>query len=280
MNRIILGLIILLFGSCAHPKTDFILVEFRNTVNCNKTGIPSDSAVEYYPIAFFRDTFSVFIDTSELKMYSYMYYKMNEPVLYNDYLNKEVYRLTSIRANYNSPLVIIIEKSSDSIVLITKELNRRVDYPFIQNPGPKVFVAPIDPDKADENEWLRCKARQKTLEDSIAKVYRNCNYHLVLNKRVRISKAVWDSLEILVDSAKFWKSKPVLDLSRIEGDATRMIFEGHSENGYQIRIMPSLHLYTGRYVKAGRDNYDSENSYTKIFRFIARQTNLKDEDIY
>jgi len=280
MNRIILGLIILILGSCVHPKKDFIVVDFRNTENCNKNGIPGDSSVEYYPIELFRDTFSEFTNTSKLKIYSYMYYKMDEPVLCNHYLNKEVYRLTSIRTNYHSPLVVIIEKSNDSIVLITKVLNRRVDFPFIKNPGPVVFVTPINPNKADRNEKLRCKAIQKSLEDSIAKVYRNCNYHLVLNKRMRISKAVWDSLEILVDSTKFWESKPKIDLSTTEGDDSRMIFEGHSENGYQIRMIQSLHLYKERNVKARRDNFDSKNSYTKIFRFIARQTNLKDEDIY
>jgi hypothetical protein len=316
MNRIILGLVVILFFSCKESKKDIIAVDFKYIDNCDENGITNDPFVKYYPTKLYQDTIFGFFNghgiiplseigkrryahnfdidiktlkdtfeiemknTSTQKIYSYMYYKMKEPVLYSHYLKKGIYRMTSIRSGYRSPLVISIEKYKDSVVVITKQLNRRVDYPFIQNPGPIVFVTPIDPNKANENEILRCKAIQKTLEDSIAKVYRNCNYRLVLNKRVRVSKAVWDSLEILVDSAKFWKSKPVLDLSSTEGNDSRMILEGHSENGYQIRIMPSLHLYTGRYIKAGRDNYDSKNSYTKIFRFIARQTNLKDEDIY
>lgn len=315
MNRIILGLVVILFFSCKESKKDIIAVDFKYIDNCDENGITNDPFVKYYPTKLYQDTIFGFFNghgiiplseigkrryahnfdidiktlkdtfeiemknTSTQKIYSYMYYKMKEPVLYSHYLKKGIYRMTSIRSGYRSPLVISIEKYKDSVVVITKQLNRRVDYPFIQNP-PIVFVTPIDPNKANKNEILRCKAIQKTLEDSIAKVYRNCNYRLVLNKRVRVSKAVWDSLEILVDSAKFWKSKPVLDLSSTEGNDSRMILEGHSENGYQIRIMPSLHLYTGRYIKAGRDNYDSKNSYTKIFRFIARQTNLKDEDIY
>jgi len=316
MNKVILGFIILLFSSCGHSKKDFVVINFRVANDCNKKGIPNDSSVEYYPIELFRDTFSGFFngygifrnsdmskkkfarifkvdikslkdtfevvtkDTKILNMYSYMYYKMNESVLYSHYLDKEIYRLTSIRSNYHSPLLITIEKSKDSIVLIAKELNRRVDFPFIKNPGPVIFVAPINLNNIDKNEELHCKAIQKTLEDSIAKVYRNCNYHLVMNKRMRISKAVWDSLEVLVDSAKFWKSKPQLDLSRTEDDDSRMILEGHTEYGYQIKIIPSHHLYTDGSTKAGRDNYDSKSYYTKIFKFIASQTNLKDEDIY
>ncbi|MDD4993571.1 MAG: hypothetical protein PHR83_15195 [Paludibacter sp.] len=316
MNRVILGFIVLLFLSCGHSKKDFVAVDFREIKDCNKNGIPNDSSVEYYPIELFRDTFSGFFngydifrnsdmskkqfarifkvniktlkdtfevvtkDTKLLSLYSYMYYKMHESVLYSHYLDKEVYRLTSISSNYHSPLVVTIEKYRDSVVLITKQLNRSVDFPFIKNPGPVVYVAPINPNNLDKKEKQRCKAIQKSLEDSIAKIYRNCNYHLVMNKRVRISRVAWDSLEVLVDSAKFWRSKPELNLSQVEADGSRMIFEGHSENGYQIRIIPSLHLYRERNVKAGRDNYDSKNNYTKIFRFIARQTNLKDEDIY
>jgi hypothetical protein len=239
MNRVILGFIILFLLSCGHSKKNFVAVDFREIKCCNKNGISNDSSVEYYPIELFRDTFSGFFngysiirnsdmskkqfahyfnvdiktlkdtfevmtkDTKILSMYSYMYYKMNESVLYNHYLDKEVYRLTSIRSNYHSPLVMTIEKYRDSVVLITKELNRRVDFPFIKNPGPVVFVAAINPNNSDKNEKQRYRTIQKYLEDSIAKVYKNCNYHLAINKRVRISKVVWDSLEILVDSAKF-----------------------------------------------------------------------------
>ena len=275
MNRILLGIIILLFFSCNHLKKDLVVVEFKNSINCNKNGIPCDSLIKYYPIEVFQDTM-----LSDLRMYSYMYFKMNEPVLYNRYLKKEVYRLTSIRSHYSSPLVITIEKYKDSTVLITKELNRRIDYPFIKNPGPIVFVAPDNSIKSDKIKEEQRLSFQKMLEDSIAKVYRNYNYHLVLNNRIRISNAVWDSLEILIDSAKFWKSKPELDLSRTEDDDSRIILEGHSENGYQIKVMQSLHLYNGPNIQAHCDNFESKNDYTKILRFITRKTALKEKEIY
>lgn len=274
MYKVILGLIILFFLSCGHSKRDFVTVDFRTIESTNELGLSQDLTVKYFPIELFQDT-------TLLKTYSYMYYKMNEAILHSHYLRKDVYRLTSIRSNYKSPFVVTIEKYEDSVVLITKELNRRVDYPFIKNPGPVVFVAFINSrSKFARKEEVQRFTRQKILEDSIAKIYRNCNYHLVLNKRIRISKAIWDSLEILVDSAKFWKSKPEVDLSRTEDDDSRMIFEGHSKNGYQIRIIPSLHLYKGRNIKAHGDNYDSKNDYTKIIRFVMRQTTLRDNDIY
>lgn len=316
MNRIILGIIILLFLSCGHSKKDLVVVKFKSIENCNENGIPKDSLVKYYPLELFQDTIPEFYyghdivrlsdmgkrryahnldldirslkdtfdiemkDTSFLKIYSYMYFKMHEPVLYSHYLKKDIYRLTSIRSNYNSSLVVTIEKHKDSVVLITRELNRRVDYPFKGTPEPVIFVAPDNSDRFYKRKEEQRLLKQKMLEDSFAKIYRNCNYHLVMNNRIRISKAVWDSLEILVDSAKFWKSKPILDLNRTEGDDSRMIFEGHSEYGYQIRIIPSLHLYNGPNLQAHGDNYDQGNSYTKIIRFIMRQTTLKEKDIY
>lgn len=316
MNRVILGIVIVLFFSCKESKKDLIAIEFKYVENCDVNGITNDPFVKHYPTELYQDTIFGFFNgfdiiplseigkrryahnfdidiktlkdtfeietrkTSTQKMYSYMYYKMKEPVLYSHYLKKDIYRMTSIRSGYRSPLVISIEKYKDSVVIITKQLNRRVDYPFIQNPGPIFFIRPINFDKLSTKERQKCIEREKFLEDSIALIFRNCNYHLVINKRMKISENIWDSLEILIDSTKFWRSKPELDLTRTEDDDSRMILEGHSENGYQIRMIPSLHLYTGRYVKAGRDNYDSKSSYTKIFRFISRQTSLKDEDIY
>ena len=316
MNRLIFGIIILVFLSCGHSKKDLVVVEFKSIGNCDENGIPRDSLFKYYPIELYQDTIPGFFnghdiirfsemgkrryahnfdidirtlkdtfeiemrDTSDLRMYSYMYFKMNEPVLYSHYLKRDVYRLTSIRSGYHSPLVITFEKYRDSVVLITKELNRRIDYPFIKNSGPVIFVESNKSSKSDRKIEEQRLELEKRLNDSISKVYRNCNYHLVLNKRIKISKAVWDSLVILVDSAKLWKSKPELDLSKTEDDDSRMIFEGHSKNGYQIRMIPSLHLYNRRYTQGHSDNFDSKNSFTKIFKFISRHTNLKDEDIY
>ena len=295
--------------SCSNSNRDFVLVSFKPIENCNENGLSRDSSIAYYPIDILCDTLPGFfngygiIPSSEKKMYakfinvdintlkdtfyiekkgarfiemnSYMYFKMKEPVLHSHYLGKVIYRLTSIRSKGESPLVVTIEKSRDSVVLITKELNRRIDYPFIKDAGPVVFVAPSNIMSEDDRI-----TRQNHINDSIAKVYRNCNYHLVINKRIRISKAVWDSLELLVDSVDFWKSKSVLDISRIEDDDSRMIFEGHIKDGYQIRIMPSLHLYKERNSRAKCDNYDSKNNYTKIVRYIMNHTGLTDSEIY
>lgn len=295
--------------SCSNSKRDFVLVSFKPIDNCKENGIPSDSTIAYYPIDIFSDTLPGFfngygiipmsektgyvkflnIDSSTLKdtfyiekkggrfieMNSYMYFKMNAPVLHSHYLGKEIYRLTSIRSKGKSPLVVTIEKTRDSIVLITKELNRRIDYPFIQDAGPVAFIAPSKTMSEDDRI-----TRQNRINDSISKPYRNCNYHLVINKRIRISKAVWDSLEVLVDSTNFWNTKSILDLSRIEDDDSRMIFEGHMKDGYQIRVIPSLHLYKERNSRPQRENYDLKNNYTKIFRYIFGYTGLTDSEIY
>src|ERR1035437_2362252 len=245
MNRVIFGLIIFLFLSCGHSKKGLVAVEFKDIRNSNEYGIPHDSSVVYFPVELFRDTDTFKIETKHttfLEVNSYMYYKMNEPVLFSRYLKKDVYRLTYIRTNSNPPFVVTIEKYKDSVVLISKELNRRISYPFIKHAGPVIYIAPINRTRFNKKEENQRLAEIKRKNDSIGHVYNNYNYYLVLYNRMRISRDVWDSLEVMVDSAKFWKSKPLLDLSYVEGDDSKWIFEGHSENGYQIRIVPSIHV--------------------------------------
>jgi hypothetical protein len=309
MNKLILVIIILVILSCCNSKRDYVLVNFKPIDNCNENGLPSDSTIGYYPIDIFsdslpgffngygiiprseksaivkyihvdpktlKDTFYVEMkDTQIIKLNSYMYFKMNEPVLHSHYLGKDIYRLTSIRSKSESPLVVSIEKTRDSIVLITKMLDRRISYPFIRITRSFVYFAPGKP-----NREMERIAEQKRLNDSIERIYNNCNYNLVLNKRVRISKAVWDTLEAIINSTDFWKKKSMLDLSGVECDDSKMIFEGHIKEGYQIRIIPSLHLYRERYSRPERENYDLKNENTKIFRYIMGITGLKDCEIY
>lgn len=309
MSKSILVIFLLFILTCCNSKRDYLTVRFKDIANCNENGLPRDSTIAYFPVDIFSDTLPGFyngydiipmsdkkmfieflnVDSSTLKdtfyiekkgdrfieMNSYMYFKMNEPVLHSHYLGKDIYRLTSIRSKGESPLVVTIEKTRDSVVLITRELNRRIDYPFIKDAGPVVFVAPSR--FMSEEDRI---TRSKYLNDSIAKIYRNCNYHLVINKRIRISKAVWDSLEAIIDSTDFWKTKSILDLSGVECDDSKMILEGHIKEGYQIRVIPSLHLYRERDSRPRRENYDLKNENTKIFRYIMGITGLKDCEIY
>lgn len=322
MNRLILGFIILFFLSCEHSKKDLVAVDFREVKGCNENGIPLDSSVSYFPTELFHDTVRGFYNGNSITRFyymskkeyanicdrkienlkdtfeivtedsifttanSYMLYKMTEPVLCSHYLNKEIYRMTSIRTLSKPPLVVTIEKYKDSVILIAKRLNRHITYPFaVMSTNCIIFPTPdfstydkktntyIITNKKKYNQIL---AKSKAKHDSLARINNNCDYHLVLNNRMKISNKAWDSLKVMIDSAKFWKSKSELALGYEQVDGSRWTLEGHTENGYQIRIVPSPNFSRNQYI----NYFDPKNNYAKIFQYIMRLTNLKDEYLY
>ncbi|MFD2936659.1 hypothetical protein [Spirosoma flavum] len=68
------------------------------------------------------------IDTFRLNWFSYYLYKLEEPVLYNYSLNKDVYRLTWIRS-FHPPVVISLEKKGSKVRLFTKMLTKLPELP-------------------------------------------------------------------------------------------------------------------------------------------------------
>ena len=99
MKRTSVYLLIFFFSL---PK--FCLAQYPNIIPFKNNPEISDSN------GFFKDS-----------LYDYFLYKMQEPVLSNYYLNKEVYRFTSKPGMVAELVVVTIEKSGDSISITTKE---------------------------------------------------------------------------------------------------------------------------------------------------------------
>ena len=81
------------------------------------------------PIEQLKDSFYTFIDTSGLISWSQYLYKMDEPILYNTYLNKDIYRLTWLRS-FHPAVVISLVKESEEIYLITKIASEQLHHYF------------------------------------------------------------------------------------------------------------------------------------------------------
>jgi len=118
----------------------------------DRNGIPTNKAVSYLPIQYFNDTtkyiykdqqgqewelyytgnrqdslintthgyFKVETDSSWVKRISKTLYKGDEPLLYNYYLEKNIYRFTWIRSFHNPVIFTIINDINDNPVLSTK----------------------------------------------------------------------------------------------------------------------------------------------------------------
>ncbi len=148
--------------SPGYGQSGFAVSYQQNAAVSDKVGNPRNSTVFYFPAERFIDsvadnrrvpkekiTASMLTDTNyivwsdsivleryiraqndtfKLKWFSYDLFRLNEPVLYNYPLQKEVYRLTWLRS-FHPPVVVRLEKEGNRVTLITKVLKRMPEYP-------------------------------------------------------------------------------------------------------------------------------------------------------
>lgn len=67
------------------------------------------------------------VDTSNLEYYSHFLYKMNEPLLFNKNLEKDVFRFIWVRS-LSYPVVFRIEKTDENVILYWKVTDGREIY--------------------------------------------------------------------------------------------------------------------------------------------------------
>jgi hypothetical protein len=225
-------------------------------------------------IADFRDTFKVEIDSFRFNDISYMLFKMEEPVLSDHFLNKNIYRLIALQS-FNVPLVIRIEKYKNHVTILSKKLNRRITYPFFKMENILYFDTPeqITHQSKEEKEQ---REKEERVQDSLNRIVNNTNYYLTLDNAKEIPLADWDSLEALIDSAKFWNTKPEIHVNYLQIDGSMWLLEGHLRQGYQIKRIPSPHFTPHHYPHI----YDKDNCYAAIFRFLIEESGLINEHLY
>ncbi|MDR3218053.1 MAG: hypothetical protein LBU22_03595 [Dysgonamonadaceae bacterium] len=129
------------------------------------------------------------------------------------------------------------------------------------------------PSKKEFEEQYKIAQKEN---DSLKAIYNNANYYLTLDNRKDISLSVWDSLEIMIDSAKFWKTPPELYINYQQIDGSMWFLEGHFQSGYQIKRIPSPHFSPEKYLH----KYDKEGHYADIFRFLIEKAGLEHENLY
>ena len=312
MKKLVPSALLFLLVYCSQENNKQVYVEFTKCKELNNIGFISDSTINYFPEKLFtdtvscyitpsgqicdpklfgkkeqilihggtleelRDTFKIETDTSYFRKTSYMLFKMKEPVLSDRFLGRNIYRIIGLRS-FHEPIVIRIENDKGKVTIVSKKLNRYITYPFLKLLDTVVMFEPPKINGAkDKIDFKKQYEIAKRENDSLCNLYNNTNYYLLLNEKKEVMPPVWDSLEILIESSKFWKTKPELYLNHYQIDGSMWYIEGHFKSGYQIKRIPNPHFSKLKY----QHNYDKNDYYAHIFRFLIENSELKNEVLY
>lgn len=148
----------------------------------------------------------------ELEFLSYFLYKLKEPVLYNTFLNKEIYRLTYM-GSFGPTLTVSLIKDRNKIFLHTKSTN---------DPLYARFKLRCLPDEIDSSTMLKWPTQFK----------------FEINETTKLSKKDYNKFMALINDTKINCMSPH-GIVKPYLDGATWIFESHSSKGYHYAIRNS-----------------------------------------
>lgn len=220
-------IIVILIGLVSCTK-QYELYKFKNSNKISDSvGTPVDKAVFYYPIEKFIDStcapgdriaadgssvsnekvkWHVELDTFIVKLFSEKLFKLSEPILYNRYLNKEIYRIV-VSYSFFPDMVFRIERTGDSITLVSKSYFEHTSS--ILDSVATVHGLPLN--------------YTHTVLDSIS----------IKQSTKKIPLKSWNDFENLLTKNKF-QAKPTTIAMDFGPDGGIIIIERHCPQGYYV----------------------------------------------
>jgi hypothetical protein len=238
-TTIIFGLFLYLFGFS--QSNSQMISYYNNISISDRNGVAIDSTVYFFPIDKFTQKHEWFIfkdpytneikkklsskslktvyesewskykikdsvnfsspDTSMDQWFSFDLYKLQEPILYNFYLCKDIYRFTWLRS-FQPPVTIRIEIYNNTAKIYTKRLERSIGHIMLKSLGNNKYDT----------------------------IYPNNNIPLVIDLVKEISLSEVDRIEHIIDSTKLYNSDLFEEIYGLDG--SEWIFETHTKAGY------------------------------------------------
>ena len=222
-------------------------------------GTPKDSMTYYFPkkIQLDTGTFDTKIDKFLSTWFSEDLYVAKEPILFNYYLGKDMYRFLWLRS-FDKPIVFVLSKSENQITLTTTMLNREA------NPGgfeydPREYKGK---EKATEKEILeqfkghKCKIER--FGDSLVTFEYAESAKVIYHKTKKLSISDWKKFEEILSVFSFWSAMPY---SREVGlDGSEWTIEGHLKYKYWFV-----------------NRWSPQDNFKKVGEYLIKKSGLKVE---
>lgn len=242
----------LFFASCSQITT---VKEYypKDTTISRTDGTPRDSLSFYYPITIQRDNqiYKTEINSFMLNWFSSALYSAQEPILYNYYLEHDIYRFLWLRS-FHKPVVFSLHKDGEKVWLTTKELDKQpnfMDISFVKF-VPPVILPNVEIDTTVSNR------NNKIPVDSVLKADRKAT--IVLNETKQLSEREWKEFEKIIAECSFWSSKPCVESFGLDG--SRWIIEGHLKSKYWFV-----------------NRWSPKDNFRKAGEYLIKKSGLKEE---
>ena len=219
---------IIVFGSC-------------NT-RSNTTGFidtskpPKDSLAFYFPTNIFSNIPRS--DSFVQNWYSSALYSFKEPLLSQNYIGQNVYRLLWLRS-FHRPVVFTLHQIEDQVWLNTKMLD---DQPSFHDDRYRGVP------KEDQEEYLKMGYVVDKHDPDLLVRIADRKANIVYNKNIFLTDKEWNEFEQLLSKANFWKLPTNIDDGSTDG--AQWVIEGHLKNNYHVVEYHSPG--NSEYGKAGR----------------------------
>lgn len=186
----------------------------NNTIS-DPEGNPADSTVQFLPTKLvFKDTALV---VEPRFWYTPNFHIAKEKILYNYYLDHDIYRFSWFRS-FHGPVFISIHRELNKYWLAISKLNK----PYVKYQHVIDFIPPKGTSEEDSKTFA---ARNKQMMDSL-----NIFPRIEVKKTIPIAKDEWDKFERLLNECDYWYLQPLIERQGLDG--SRWIIEAHFENKY------------------------------------------------
>jgi hypothetical protein len=226
MEKLIYAIILLVIAAACREKMKDKYVYPQNPNLSTLDGQTIDSLTFFFPstLKYGDSLIPTKLDSFKLNWYSSQLYPSKERILYNYYLEQNVYRLTWLRS-FDNPVFITLYKDGQKVWMTVKKLDRQPSF------TKTVYKLDFNSPKVKERKHPKFNSDdfKSSTRDSVVLPNRNAN--LLIDERKELHVKDWEHFEHLLNGCDYWHMTP-FEIEPMGFDGSQWIIEASFADKY------------------------------------------------